>query len=124
MTEPDCSDFRCEAVWIDDGSAVVAIGGELDMLNADEVNHVIDHLHGDGINDHLVVDLTGCSFIDSVGLSVLIAAQHAAKSPLNVVITNEALRRVFTVTGLTSVFVLHETRAEAIEELRRRRETV
>jgi anti-sigma B factor antagonist len=112
-----CGDFTCGAEWIGDSSAVLEISGELDMHNADEVNHVLDRLDERGISDHLVVDLTGCSFIDSIGLSVLIGAQHRARSPLNLVVTNESLRRVFSITGLTGLFTLHETKIEAIEAL-------
>jgi anti-anti-sigma factor len=113
-------DFTCGAEWIGDSSAVLEISGEFDMHNADGVNQVLDRLHERGISGRLVVDLTRCSFIDSIGLSVLIGAQHKARSPLNVVVTDQALRRVLSITGLTSLFMLHETRAEAIAALVRR----
>jgi anti-anti-sigma factor len=118
--EPGGGGFSCAAEWIGDSSAIIEVNGELDMHNADAVNHVLDRLDERGISDHLIVDLTSCSFIDSIGLSVLIGAQHRAKSPLNVVVTDEGLRRVLSITGLTSLFVLHETRTEAVEALVRR----
>ena len=119
MEEFKCGEFTCAAERVGETSAIVAIRGELDMHTSEEVGHLLGILHERGIADHLVVDLTGCAFIDSIGLSVLIAAQHAAKSPLNVVVTHEALRRVLSVTGLGSIFTLHETKAEALEELQR-----
>jgi anti-sigma B factor antagonist len=119
MEEFPCGDFTCDAERVGDRSAVLVIRGELDMHNSDDVNHVLDRLQEGGMGDHLIVDLTGCTFIDSIGLSVLIAAQHVARSPLNIVVTSEALRKVLSVTGLDSIFRLHETKAEALEELER-----
>ncbi len=119
MEEFRCGDFACATEWVGGSSAVVVIRGEFDMHTSEDVGHVLSSLHERGISDHLVFDLTDCTFIDSIGLSVLIGAQHAVKAPLNVVVTHEALRRVLSVTGLTSIFALHETKAEALDELRR-----
>jgi stage II sporulation protein AA (anti-sigma F factor antagonist) len=115
----DCADFECRAESVGDSSAVVAVRGELDMHTSEELVELLDRLHERGITDHLIVDLRECAFIDSIGLSVLIRAQHVAKSPLHVVVTHEALRNVLTVTGLASIFTLHETKEEALKELRR-----
>lgn len=115
-----CGEFMCGTEWAGDRAAVLVVKGELDMHNSEDVSHELDRLHVRGIGDHLVVDLTQCGFIDSIGLSVLISAQHRAKSPLNVVVANEPLRRVLTVTGLTGIFTVHETRAAALRELDRR----
>jgi anti-sigma B factor antagonist len=123
MNRFSCDDFTCDAECVDGGSAVLAIRGEFDMHNADEVNHVLDRVRRNGSCDHLVFDLTECTFIDSIGLSVLIAAQHKAKSPLDVVATSQALRRVLSVTGLDSIFTLHETLGEAMDGLHRRIES-
>lgn len=119
MATFECADFMCDAEWVGDSSAVVAVRGELDMHTSEELAELLGRLHERGISDHLVVDLSDCVFIDSIGLSVLIGAQVIAKSPLNVIVTNEALRRVLSVTGLANVFTLHETRARALDELRR-----
>jgi anti-anti-sigma factor len=119
MEEFKCGEFACAAERVGEGSVVVAISGELDMHNSEEVGHLLGSLHERGITDHLIIDLTDCTFIDSIGLSVLIRAQHMAKSPLNVVVTHQALRRVLSVTGLSSIFALHETKADALDELQR-----
>lgn len=114
-----CADFECGAEWIGDSSAVVAVHGELDMHTSEELVELLDRLQERGITDHLIVDLNECTFIDSIGLSVLIRAHHTAKSQLNIVVGNDALRRVLSVTGLANVFTLHKTRDEALDELRR-----
>jgi anti-sigma B factor antagonist len=121
MTEEfKCGQFTCGTEWAGDSSAVLVVTGELDMHNSEDVSHELDRLHERGIHDHLIVDMTECAFIDSIGLSVLISAQHRAKSPLNIVVTDQTLRKVLTVTGLASIFTLHETRDEALQELKRR----
>ena len=121
MTEDfRCGQFVCGTERVGSNSAVLVVTGEFDMHNSEDVRHELERLHESGIDDQLVVDLTKCDFIDSIGLSVLISAQHRAKSPLNIVVTHEALRRVLTVTGLASIFTLHETRAQALQELERR----
>jgi anti-sigma B factor antagonist len=119
MEKFECADFACEAEWAGDGSAVISVRGELDMHTSEELAELLGRLHERGITDHLVVDLSECAFMDSIGLSVLISAQHVAKSRLNLVVTHKALRRVLTVTGFANIFTLHETKDEALEELRR-----
>ena len=119
MEEFKCGDFTCATEWVGESSVVVAVRGELDMHTSEEVGHMLNTLQDLGVGDHLAIDLTDCAFIDSIGLSVLIEAQHVAKSPLNIVVTHEALRRVLSVTGLASIFMLHETKAEALGELER-----
>ena len=120
MEKFECADFACGAEWVGDSSAVVSMRGELDMHTSEELGELLDRLHERGITDHLVIDLSECTFIDSIGLSVLIRAQHMAKSPLNIVVSGDALRRVLSVTGLASIFMLHETRVEALDELQQR----
>jgi anti-anti-sigma factor len=119
MDEFEGADFTCAAKWVGDASAIVAVRGELDMHTSEELAELLGGLHERGIADHLVIDLSECGFIDSIGLSVLIRAQHMAKSPLNIVVTHEALRRVLSVTGLANLFSLHDTEADALDELRR-----
>ena len=119
MEKFECADFACGAEWVGEASAVATVRGELDMHTSEELSELLDELHERGITEHLVIDLSGCTFIDSIGLSVLIRAQHVSKSPLNVVVNKDPLRRVLSVTGLASVFRLHETKAEALDELRR-----
>ena len=119
MEKFECADFSCGVEWVGDASAIVAVRGELDMRSSEELAELLDRLRERGIIDHLIVDLSECAFIDSIGLSVLVRAQHMAKSPLNVVVTSDPLRRVLSVTGLASIFSLHETKAEALDELQR-----
>ncbi|MFC7529468.1 STAS domain-containing protein [Actinoplanes sp. GCM10030250] len=94
-----------------DGTVTVAVLGEIDYSNADEV--------ADGIRDALVdwtpetvhIDLREASFIDSTGLGALIEGyRDAADRDIKFVVVNpsETFRRVLTVTGLSDFFGLIE----------------
>jgi anti-anti-sigma factor len=109
--------FKCTAEWVGAGSAVMTIVGDLDMATAEEASEVLHALSEPGITGSLAVDLTRCTFIDSVGLSVLIYAQKVTKGPLHVASDNERIRRLLGVTHLDEVFMLHHTRAEALAAL-------
>jgi anti-sigma B factor antagonist len=111
--------FSCHGQWIGDSSAVVTLEGELDLSTAVQLRECLRGLHERGITDHLVVDLSGCTFIDSTGLGLLVEAQMRAESPLNVVATERQILQALSVTALDSLFVIHETREAALAALRR-----
>jgi anti-anti-sigma factor len=109
----------CRAVYVGDRSALLAVSGEFDMAVAPRVRELLGRLAAEGITDHIAFDLTECTFIDSTGLDVLVAAQKAAKSPLNVAADDEQIRKVLGVTGLADLFRLCSTHEEALEALQR-----
>jgi anti-sigma B factor antagonist len=111
-------EFVCNGEWVGDGSAVVTIRGELDLSTAVKLRACLEGLHGRGITDHLVVDLTACSFIDSTGLGLLVEAQRRAESPLNVVVTEPQILQALSVTALDNLFAVHDTREAALDALR------
>jgi anti-sigma B factor antagonist len=112
-------DFRCMAEWAGDSSAVVTVQGALDLHTTSRLADVLNNLKRRGMSDHLVVDLSRCTFMDSVGLGALVRAQkRLAKSPLHVV-TGDGVARILELARLNDVFVLHTTRAEAVAALGR-----
>jgi anti-sigma B factor antagonist len=111
--------FRCGVEWVGDGSAVVSVAGELDVATSGCLRDLLSDLRARGIGDHLVVDLTACSFVDSTGLGVLVTAQRVAKARLNLVLTRPELIRLLQLTALDLVFAIHPTREAALETLRR-----
>jgi predicted ribosomally synthesized peptide with nif11-like leader len=114
--------FTCEAEWLGDNTAVVTVTGELDLATAEQLRSVLRGLHKRGVTDHLAVDLTDCTYIDSMGLSVLIEAQHVARSPLHVASRTGQNCQVLRITGLDNVFVIHDSREQALAALRRQGE--
>ncbi|GIH94296.1 STAS domain-containing protein [Planobispora siamensis] len=78
-----------------DGTAVLAVTGEIDMSNAPALEAGVARSAGDGV---LVVDLSGVDYLDSAGLSVLFA--HAERIR---VVANPLIAPVLIVSGLTEV---------------------
>jgi anti-sigma B factor antagonist len=76
----------------------------------------VDGLVAEGVR-RLLVNLEGVGFLDSSGLSALIASRKEmldAEGELAIVCRNETVLKVFTVTGLDKVFSIHGSLAEAV----------
>ena len=59
-----------------------------------------------------MVDCTSVPFMDSTGLSVFVAARNQteeAGTRLAIVLTEPAVRKVFSITGLDTVMSIHDT---------------
>ncbi len=68
---------------LDRGIAVIALRGEFDLAEKERAQGIVNDALGD--NAHVVMDLTGLSFIDSAGIEVLIEAiKGAMKKSLSV----------------------------------------
>src|SRR5262249_41197477 len=107
-------------VGIDRPSAdccVVAAGGELDLHTAPRLRAQIHEVLAEPGVPQLVIDLSDATFIDSSALGVLVGALkrvREADGQLDIVLPTSPLRRIFEITMLDRVLVLHETRAEAL----------
>jgi anti-anti-sigma factor len=94
----------------DRARVIVAVRGELDIDSVDAVQTALDELRAAGW-EQIVLDLRELSFIDSSGLSLLLAADHDARESgvmLSIVDGSPAVARLLEVAGLTE----HFTRAE------------
>jgi anti-sigma B factor antagonist len=82
---------------------VLRVDGEIDMAGAPRFMAAIES-HSGGYQAPLLIDLSGCLFIDSGGLNALLqAVRHLNGGAwLGVVGANSNLRRVFDIVGLTS----------------------
>jgi len=79
---------------------VVSIRGEFDIAHAEHAKRVLE----DAAADALVVDLTGCAFIDSAGLSTIltVARQRADEASVAVAaVPDSELRRMLDLTGIS-----------------------
>ena len=98
-----------------DGATVVALAGELDLYNAEEVRRALL----DSLTDApelLVVDLEGVTFIDSTALGVLIEARSRMndRSGFRLAAPGLEVRRALEVSGLDRHFAVHDTVADAV----------
>ena len=57
------------------GWVSIEVEGEVDLATVDELQHAIDAVFVDS-DGHLVVDLTGSSFLDSTGLKALVMSNR------------------------------------------------
>jgi anti-sigma B factor antagonist len=100
--------------------AIVTVRGEIDAHTAPSLKERLLGLVEQGA-DRLVLDLTGVTFIESVGLGTLVATRKRLRPYdkslcLVLAIDQTVLRRTFEITGLTKVFPIHETVEAAVED--------
>lgn len=94
-----------------DGRTVVAVGGEIDVYTAPKLRDCITELVGGGSYD-IVIDLEAVEFLDSTGLGVLVGGLKKVRAhdgSLDLVCTQERLLKIFRITGLAKVFVIHDS---------------
>jgi anti-sigma B factor antagonist len=97
---------------------VVAVSGEVDLFTAPEFKQRVTAPIGAGI-DHVVVDLTRTTFIDSSSLGVLIGAHRRLQQRggrLVVACDGEAILKTFRITGLDGVFTIVNSVDAALSE--------
>lgn len=89
----------------------VTIGGEIDVYTAPMLRDAISELVCKGAHD-IVIDMSGVKFLDSTGLGVLVGGLkkvRAHNGSLELVCREERLLKIFRITGLAKVFVIHDT---------------
>ncbi|GAA2435543.1 anti-sigma factor antagonist BldG [Actinomadura vinacea] len=95
---------------------VVKISGEIDVFTSPRLReNLLDIIDNGAL--HLVVDLSDVTFLDSTGLGVLVGIYHrlrARDGSMSFMGVNDRVRRVFHVTQLTKIFVLHRSLEEAV----------
>jgi anti-anti-sigma factor len=99
----------------EDGIAVLAVSGEVDLSTVGALEAAIaDALTGQP--GALVVDLTGVDFLASAGLQTLVAThERVSKDALFAVVADgPATSRPIQLTGLDQILSLYPTMAEAI----------
>ena len=101
-------EFSIEDRRVGDQTHVVAVSGEIDLFTAPDFKQHVAAPIDAGV-DHVIVDLSATTFIDSSSLGVLIGAHRRLKlrgGSLTIVCDNEAITKTFRITGLDGVFHL------------------
>ncbi|MGI8781924.1 MAG: STAS domain-containing protein [Solirubrobacteraceae bacterium] len=101
-------EFAIEDRRIGDNTHVVAVTGEVDLFTAPEFKQRVMAPIAAGV-EHVIVDLTRTTFIDSSSLGALIGAHRRLKSrggQLVVACDGDAIVKTFRITGLDGVFRL------------------
>lgn len=100
------------------GTCVVTVTGEIDGETAAQLRTAVISAIDSTSGDACVLDLTQVGFLDSAGLSALLAANKhgdAHRKPLRIVVdSNSPVIRPIEVTGLDVVLRLYHTVGEAL----------
>ena len=94
--------------------------GELDQATADTLREPLASAIAGGA-EAILIDLSGCGFIDSTGLSVLLNGLRRVtrqRGRMALVCTNPTVLRLFEITRLDTTFDIHATREKALESVR------
>ncbi len=97
---------------------VITLTGEVDLYTAPRFKQELLKTIEDGAR-RVVVDLSEATFIDSTTLGVLLSGARRLRpdgGDLVVVCSNRSIRKIFEITLLDRVFLIFDTRSEALEE--------
>jgi len=101
-------EFAIEDRRIDGDTHVVAVSGEVDLFTSPEFKQRVMAPVAAG-SEHVIVDLTETTFIDSSSLGALIAAHRRLKARgggLVVACAGDPIVKTFRITGLDGVFTV------------------
>ena len=112
-------ELRLSSTSVDDGVFVVSVGGEIDLYSAPDLLKELRELADAGAQ-HLVVDLTETSFIDSTGLGILIAATKLLRlqgGELHVAGMHGVTERAIYAAGLHTFFTMSPSVDDALAKI-------
>jgi len=92
------------------------VAGEIDVYTAPQLREQLVELVDSGRYD-LVIDMERVEFLDSTGLGVLVGGLKRVRAhdgSLRLVCTQERILKIFRITGLTKVFPIHDSVADAV----------
>ncbi len=95
---------------------IVSVGGEIDVYTAPKLRDKITELVAAGCY-HMVIDMEAVEFLDSTGLGVLVGGLKKVRAhdgSLQLVCNQDRLLKIFRITGLAKVFVIHESADAAL----------
>ena len=107
-----------------DGAVVISATGEIDMASGPALREALVDAVTGGRN-RIVLDLAGVTFIDSIGLGVLVGG-HKRVQPdgvLAIAATAALVNTIFELTGIAQIIPMASTVDEALELVRRERRT-
>ena len=98
------------------GYSVLEVAGEIDVYTAPQLRERLIALV-EGGSRQVVVDLGRVEFLDSTGLGVLVGGLKKVRAhdgSLQLVCNQDRLLKIFRITGLAKVFVIHDTAEGAL----------
>lgn len=96
--------------------AEIAVEGELDLAVAGELERALER----AAPEATLVDLSGCAFVDSTGIAVVLRANRRRADGEGRIVLHSAstsVLRMLTITGLTEDGLVYGDREKAIAAL-------
>lgn len=96
---------------MDGPTALLRVGGELDAATAPVLDEALRRATAEGARERVVLDFADLTFVDSAGLSVLVAAHKRLQregTEFVVAAPSAAVRRLFGIAGLDRVLTITE----------------
>ena len=101
---------------LDGGIPLVSVTGEVDLATAPVLERTLLDAAEDRAGQ-VIVDLTCCSFLDSRGLTALLATRgrlaHSSRS-LGLVLSNPNVLKIFQITGFDQIFEIYPSLDAAV----------
>ena len=90
---------------------VLALAGEIDLYTAPRLQRELTAALSAADHPRLIIDMSAVEFCDSTGMNVLLAAHRLARErggELALAAPRPGVRKILEVTGLGSVFTVHD----------------
>lgn len=100
------------------GTHVVAVRGELDLHTVPELKRTLAELEGVD-SPYVIVDLTRATLVDSSSLSALLEAARSVRASGGEVVVScrdRSIRKVFAITGVDRLILIHASLEEAVQQ--------
>jgi anti-anti-sigma factor len=119
--------FEVRNETLEDGVHVFSVHGELDLHTAGELEQPLDATLARVGRASILIDLSGCEFIDSTGIAVIVRAWQRIESngaeaedngDLVLCCSNDQVHRLLKITGVDSSISIHPNRDAALSDLR------
>jgi anti-anti-sigma factor len=115
--------FEVKNEVLEDGVVAFAVQGELDLNTAPELDRPLEGALADS---SVLIDLSGCEFIDSTGIALIVRAWQRVdrngggegRGRLVICCSNDQVERLLKITGVESSISMHGNRDSALAELR------
>ena len=114
--------FVAATEQLENGTPVVSVMGEVDLATAPALEQTLLGAAEDRTGE-VIVDLTGCSFLDSRGLGALIATRGRLERSnrwLALVLSKPSVLKIFRITQFDKLFEIYPSLGAAVERQRQR----